>query len=376
MSTGPNSSNSNSNRESGENIADSAATTTSNAVFDALDARQLATLAVANSLALGALHHHHHGPASPPREDLASSTASSSPSSLNAQPGVTRLGVALPDSIASHHFDPAWCLRLQNFGDAEGYRSIYFGPLHTTQGKIPCGPTAPGIVGAQLSWGARETKDGLGSSFSTPTSGWVVFTLDCTVNYKGGVEPLISIHKSMECRLSVVSSSSSSNTNTTTTTSTVAIPATVSEGRGMTLSTAESLPVFGHLGHSLNAIKLRVCNIPPTLVQVPSVLRNASTTITLFSPKLNGRPLPIPDGGHLIARQNAAGTGKECVSAFLRVPSRSLADDFVLTGVVALDASNNGQGGWGVGEMASVEVQVGAIKLFSASSGVQGGEIP
>jgi hypothetical protein len=76
----------------------------------------------------------------------------------------------------------------------------------------------------------------------------------------------------------------------------------------------------------------------------------------------------------LAASQASGADG--CQTHLLRVPARSLSEGFVLSGWLSLTrgsssggGSGSGSGGssvWGVGEQASVELQLGQFKLASA----------
>lgn len=325
-----------------------------------LDGHQLAALAVVQGLALASLKKHADN-ASPAMASI--SGVQNSRFGGSEPPSLSHLGVLLPNSMLSH-FEGEWCMRLQNFGNADGYRSVVLG-------TVPCS-TENATLG-QMKWGPRAE-----------------FTLDCSVKtiqptstamqkQGGGSDTVIlpnllhsaaakaasdftavleqRLQRRLECRLAVATGNAGTGTAQTT-------------GSGVVLQHSHELPMFGS---KMNSIKIRTCNVPPSTVQSPAALRHSNTSLDLHALKLNGRSLSV---GEIEVRQALAGTGSECKVALLRLPARALVDGFVLNGALTLKAED---GVWGVGEMASVDVQLGTVKLLhtgGSGAGPAAGGLP
>lgn len=100
----------------------------------------------------------------------------------------------------------------------------------------------------------------------------------------------------------------------------------------------------------------------PSALQFPAALHTSGSALTMHGVRLNGRVLA--SSATIAASQVSSPEG--CASYLYRVPSRALAEGFVLTGWLDLVAGRGSAAAWGVGEMASVEVQLGATRLLPA----------
>ena len=320
-----------------------------------LDAKQLAALALVQGLAVSAFTKH--------------ASASSSVRSADAATGggeddgggdapFSTVGVLLPDTVAANHFESDWCMRMQNLGNSDGYRTAYLG-------ATPCHAENNTWAQEEFQWG-DESAFTLDCTSKTPESSSSVANTGAAAGGVAGMFRAAAANAAselsaamqrtttMECRLSITSSS----------------------GAGALLQHAQALPMFGLRARKLNAMKLRVCNVPPSLLQFPAALGKSDASIFLHSLKLNGRKLAVGGGAlpfsqasldqhrhdWMEARQALAQSGgRECEVVLLRVPSRAVSSGFVLNGALELKKE---MGVWGVGEMASVEIQVGSIKLL------------
>ena len=110
-------------------------------------------------------------------------------------------------------------------------------------------------------------------------------------------------------------------------------------------------------------------NSPPSSMQFPAALARGPT-VTLSGLRLNGRPL-LPDA--LAVPQAAAAEG--CAVRLLRLSSKvtGARAGFVLSGWLGLGGEAGGEagdagGGFGVGEMASLELQLGSYHLLDAAT--------
>ena len=259
-------------------------------------------------------------------------------------------------------FQPEVCMKLQNMGsNAQGYRSAVLGGPQ-------CSAPPPATAGEVLTWGREAT-----------------FTLDCTHSQGGGgsagsgeflsllsgrpdavgvagrlqaaaakaaSDLTAAMQRSFECTLGVATGK---NGGTAT-------------SSGAVLHHTRALHVL--TGPRLNAVRLRACNAAPALAQqqqhpaAPAHAGNA-TTLRAHSLKLNGKRLLSGD----LATVQASSSSEACRVLLVRVPMRSLSDGFVLSGAIALA----GTGPWGVGDMVSIEMQVGEVHLLHASSGGSAG---
>ena len=302
-------------------------------------------------IALASLKKHSESAASP----LAASASMSDPrlSSGNSELGsvtansrsLGHLGVLLPNSMLSH-FDAEWCMRLQNFGNAEGYRSAVLG-------AAPCNSENSTL--GQVKWASEAA-----------------FSLDCGIKT---AEPSAFSSKSASESVSLPNILHSAAAKAASDFTTVleqrlqrqleCTLAVATQGSGTVLKYSQDMPVFG--SSKLNSLKIRTCNVPPSTVQYPAALRRSNTSLDLQGLKLNGHSLSVDE---IEVRQALAGTGSECKVALLRLPGRAMVDGFVLNGELALET---GSGVWGVGEMASVEVQIGTVRLLHAAASSNGG---
>jgi hypothetical protein len=361
-----------------------------------MDARQLAALAAVQGVALSSLRKHM---AAADTADVKSSSSSEVEYSEDTSTSIydprhlsfSKLGVALPDSVASH-FDGEWCLRLQNFANAAGYRSVYLGGVPCS-GSSPRGATAPATTTpatAMLHWNSEAA-----------------FSLDCSTavlkapnavpstennaaseeeeeeSFLSGVSAMLhaarvkassefsaALHsgfekKTMECSLAV-----SVSGEPYTPQSQVSEP-----GSGTVLHSSQTLPVFNP--HKLNALKIRICNMPAVFPisgggggggsgSSTSTSSSTSPLINLHGLKVNNR--------HLAIDALQVHPSKDCHVAFIRLPTRALADGFILNGYVTLEKGGAPAGVYNVGEMASVEMQIGSLRLLSTAVDGAAGE--
>ena len=121
------------------------------------------------------------------------------------------------------------------------------------------------------------------------------------------------------------------------------------------------------------AVLVCVCSAPSTL-QHPAAVSGSSSSgssssgssITLEGVKLNGRPL-LPASG--LTATHASSTGG-CQQQLFRLPSRAAGKGFVLSGHCMLEEGGDGSNspGFGVGQMASVELVLGEYNMLDAAA--------
>lgn len=280
----------------------------------------------------------------------------------------------LPADPSWDAFRPHTCLRLQDFGNAEGYSAALLGPAPcTTSAAAAPAARAAAVSSDALRWGSQAafTLDcsRVAAASEGSTSGGSAGTAAGEGTLSGALHAAASAaaasvaaawDRSASCRLSVSSDS----------------------GSGALLEHAFERPVLG--GPKLDALRVRVCNQPPSTAQFPAALARGGAAVSLASLKLNGRPLLVTPLG--VTQSAAASEG--CLLALYRLPSRATRGGYVLTGMVRMDdgsasagASGDGLGGpsgasagFGVGEMASVEVTLGQYsRLGAATSRLLGG---
>ncbi|KAL6771171.1 hypothetical protein ACKKBF_B34220 [Auxenochlorella protothecoides x Auxenochlorella symbiontica] len=227
-------------------------------------------------------------------------------------------------------FDPALCLRLQNFGGGEGYRSVYFA-------QAACDPDTS-LSAEGLLWG-----------------GAAAFGLDCTLHGsegeggEGAGSPpapeqtwlgsvVSSLHHTRACTLAVATEA----------------------GEGSMLTQSAPLPALG--GPEINAMSLRLCNT--ALGRGGEGAQPAvAADFLLRRLKLNGRPLLPPEGMPAPSVPLAAG----CASQLYHVSPRALSAGFSLDGALEL-GSGPPVPGTGVGAHASLEIALGNYGLVSAAA--------
>jgi hypothetical protein len=263
-----------------------------------------------------------------------------------------QLGQEVPEGKWSD-FEPALCARLQNFGGSAGYRAVYLG-------RSPC--NAAGNAGSeQLAWGKESALtvdcrllagDGTPALPSpAPAPATVAGRLQAAAA-KAATDLSAALHRTMQCSLAVASEGGALASGA---------------GSGALVRHSAGVQLVG--GPKLNAVRVRLCNVPPSTIQYPAALRGNNSTVELHSLRLNGHALV---GAPLRAAQ--AGGGPEgCRSHVFRVPARSLSEGFVLSGWMELEQGVTGV--WGVGEQSSVEIQFGEFTLgLHASLGAAGGD--
>jgi len=373
-------------------------------IDEKLDARQLAALAVMQGLALSSLRKHL--AANRAITDAGSIKSASSDGTDAATSRLytpfSNLGIALPESMVSH-FEGEWCLRLQNFANAAGYQSVYLG-------QAPC--SSVGTTGAMtkslpqaqplLSTTASATTTLAPATAMIHWNSEAAFSLDCGIespaidpfgeeienaeekgeeSFYSGVSAMLHAArtkasselsaalqaKTMECSLAVSVSGDEIAPQSSHSQS--------SGGSGTVLHSSQTLPVFNP--HRLNAIKIRICNLPvhslgSTSTGTPdSSLPEATpsaASINLHGLQVNNRHLAVDSlQGH---------PSDECHVALVRLPSRALADGFVFNGYMTLEKGNTAGNTalYNVGEMASVEMQIGSLRLLSSSVDGASGE--
>jgi hypothetical protein len=376
-----------------------------------LDAKQLAALAAVQGLALSSLRKHlaAAGKGSSTTEN-ASTKASSSV--LDTRDSIydpsrhitfTKLGLSLPDSMTSH-FEGEWCLRLQNFANAAGYRSVLLG-------GVPCNGISISSSSAVAAKLFPQTQVAATTAPPTPPATAVLhwnseaaFSLDCGIK-EPHLEPSQEVEESIYSGISAMlhaarakaSSEITAALQAKTMECTIAVSAAAAAGTssgisgsentssGAVLHSSQTLPLFN--AHKLNAIKIRICNIPiqtagpaisnptPTTSGVSTIGATGSPTglINVHGIKVNNRPLIVDSlQGH---------PSNECHVALVRLPTRALADGFLLNGYLTLEKGGSTNGStdgssavYNVGEMASVEMQIGSLRLLSTSVDGAAGE--
>lgn len=232
------------------------------------------------------------------------------------------------------------CLRLQNFGDAEGFRAILLGTAMPAGGSgDPC--AAPTAVAAEMRWSDRAA-----------------FVLDCAAPVTGSDSATAGLLRASHCQLAVATAA----------------------GRGVLLEAPLDRPL---LGPPINALRVRLCNRLQATQQASATTQAGDALIALKGVRLNGRPL-LPRGGLATTQASSAGG---CTAELYRISSHAAAAlrGFVLSGRLALDGgSMNGSSGitsassFGLGEAASVELTLGEYQLLSAAAsrlfgGLKGG---
>jgi len=359
-----------------------------------LDARQLAALAAVQGLALSSLRKHLAATsATTDTESIKSArvegTDATTTNIYDPRHSFSKVGIALPESMISH-FEGEWCMRLQNFANAAGYRSVYLGQapcnsvgtmgamtksLPQTQGLLSTTPSPPPpLAAAMIRWNSeaafsldcgikspvvdpsgedKDNEDSQGESFYSGVSAMLH-----AARTKASSELTAALQaKSMECSLAVSVSGGEIAPQSSHSQS--------SGGSGTVLHSSLTLPVF--TSHRLNAIKIKICNLPVhslggSTVTTTTSPPGATPSINLHGLKVNNRHLAIDSlQGH---------PSDDCHVALVRVPTRALADEFVVTGYMTLGKGNTvgtNTALYNVGEMASVEMQIGSLKLLSSS---------
>jgi hypothetical protein len=381
-----------------------------------VDARQLAALAAIQGLALSSLRKHLAAAQSENHLDTPASgvvkTLSAATTEANdgtnylydpLRHSFSKLGVALPESMVSH-FEGEWCLRLQNFANAAGYRSVYLG-------GVPCSGSGTAVMTKASPLVLPSSPPSLASAVasSPPATAMLqwnseaAFSLDCSVNspqiedngdqnseedslYTGvsamwhaaSSELSAALQaKTMQCSLAV----SSVAGNEVTPSSSSSSSQTQSAGSGAVLHSSQNVPAFNP--HKLHAIKLRVCNLPVQsaagggTATTGTASSSTSTTTSSGAGSINVHGLKV-NNRHLAVDSIQGHSSNECHVALVRLPTRALADGFVFNGYVTLEKGGSTAGGvYNVGEMASVEMQIGSLRLLSSSpvSGVEGAAV-
>jgi hypothetical protein len=148
----------------------------------------------------------------------------------------------LPADPAWPSFRPHTCLRLQNFGNAEGYSSALFG-------AAPCSAGAPGNAAASgeaLRWGEHASflldcsKGGTGSSEASPSaanSSALSGRLQAAAS-KAVASVAAALDRSSTCHVALASDS----------------------GRGALLEHSFERPLLAG-APQLDALRLRICNM-------------------------------------------------------------------------------------------------------------------
>jgi hypothetical protein len=285
-----------------------------------VDSKQLASLVLAQGFALHSLAAKDLG------REAAAAAAADAPAEPTAGLALVQLAQPVPAAAGWGEFEPALCARLQNFGGAEGFRAAYLG-------GAACG--APGAAAASdaLAWSAEAA-----------------LTLECAPAAAAGAAGVLTglvarrAGATLRCALAVA---------------TDAGPA--APGAGALLHRDVELPpasARSAAAPALNALRVRLCNVAARRAgEAPAEARGE---IDLHGLRLNGLPLVA---GHQRAEHAAPGADA-CTEHLFRVPRAALADAWVLTGWLRLaPAGGDPVGGFGPGEQASVELQLGTFSL-------------
>ncbi|KAI3426994.1 hypothetical protein D9Q98_006938 [Chlorella vulgaris] len=310
----------------------------------ALEPQQLAALALIQGWTLGA---------------VLGSSSSSSAGGNGGNGQASRMQLALRSSaggggVAEVVPDPAWkafrahtCMRLQNFGNADGYSAALLGESPCTTNPPTGGAVAAGnaaVSSAALRWGSEAAflldcsrgsgggSDG-GDTLSRETDGSGALSsklLQAASKAAAGASASVAaaLDRTSVCRLAVSGGSGGGG-----------------GGGSAVLEHVFERPLLG--APKLDALRIRICNIAPTTLQFPAALARG-TTVRLAGLKLNGRTL-LPAA--VQATQAAAADG--CTLNLFRVSARAARAGFVLTGWVQLAAgsssSSPGSGGAAMG---------------------------
>ncbi|KAG7667305.1 hypothetical protein NADE_002899 [Nannochloris sp. 'desiccata'] len=369
-----------------------------------LDARQLAALAAVQGLALSSLRKHlAANSATSDTGSVKSASADDNDASTNSiydhRHTFSNLGIALPESLVSH-FEGEWCVRLQNFANAAGYRSVYLG-------GAPC--SSSGTTGA-MTKSLPQTQPLLSTTPSTTTPAaamihWnseAAFSLDCSIespvsdtseedveDSAAAEEEEESFYSGVSAMLHAARTKASSELTAALQAKTMGCSLAVSVnggeispqsshsqssgGSGTVLHSSQTLPVFN--SHRLNAIKIRICNLPvhslgstPTGTDATTTLSSSVSGATTSAASINLHGLKV-NNRHLAIDSLQGYPSNDCHVALVRLPTRALADGFVLNGYMTLEKGNTvgNTALYNVGEMASVEMQIGSLRLLSSS---------
>ena len=265
-------------------------------------------------------------------------------------------------------FEPALCLRLQNFAQAEGFREAYL-----FQGA--CNLSAPvQRAGADFAWGGAGT-----------------FGLDCSLSKpEAALAPAPEPEPSKASWISELSLPSHRRTCT--------LGVGTEAGSGAMLSLSEDLPWRG--GAEMNAMSIRLCNrhvwpgggahnaffhcfsvanecshmlaslICRALAQGGSLPRaDAGADYLLRRLKLNGRPL-LPPSGRPVENVVA----EDCTTQLYYVKPRSVGSGFALDGALEFPAGGIWPPGTGRGEAASLDIALGQYFFGSAALSILRGD--
>lgn len=343
-----------SDSNNGSSLLDSLQARLSQVHVGSLDPHQLAVLTALQGVALSALVKHAKHASSSAHAGIMSSNGSlfrnennfGKFSPFDAGPRKvpsSHLGILVPNSLESF-FTPEICISLQNFGNNQGYRSVYMGrPPCGAQigGSIPTAPTSQ-LSSAQLMWGTKAGFN-LDCGFTTTainaTEQYSQSIVSSAINHIAS-ELNAALHPLLSCQLSLASTST---------------PSVV--GSGTLLEHSQSAPVLGQ--SKWNSLRIQICNITPkTPGSVGSVpMAGEVDIIDVETLKLNGHSV-LSSNDHQVLQ---ALSGQVCTVTLIRVPSAAFLDGFTLSGLVNLQA---GSVPWGVGQMSSIGIEVGGLKII------------
>lgn len=244
--------------------------------------------------------------------------------------GARQFGIPLPNAAADR-FDPQICMRLQNFGNGDGYRSACIGECPCMKVSDNSGKKNTASSTSLLSWGSEAS-----------------FSLQCSEpSDEGAIQIMGALKSNPRCILSIATGNDRGSMHS-----------------GMILEYRANRN-SDLLTPRLTHMRIKVCNIPPSTGQFPAFLHFSGSSVKLQDVKLNGKEISGLKNNLAASHQSSP---DNCETVFLRFPHRALAKEFVLTGSISLD---NGRGPWGIGAQASIDIQIGGLSglLSSGSAG-------
>lgn len=338
----------------GSSLLDSLQARLSQVQVGSLDPHQLAVLTALQGVALSALVKHTKRASSATHAGIMDSDGSTlrdegyngrlSPfDSGPRKVASSHLGILVPSSLESF-FTPEVCVSLQNFGNSQGYRSVYMGhppcgaPVQRDSSSTPTAPTSS----AQLIWGAKAGFNldcGLTTTAVNVTAQYLQNIVSSAISHIAS-ELNAALHPLLQCQLTVASTTPPSPT-----------------GSGTLLEHSQSFPALGQ--SKWNSLRIQICNIAPkTLGSIESAPKAGDgDVIDIETLKLNGHSV-LSSNDH---RTLQVVSGEACAVYLIRVPSAAFLDGFSISGLVNL---KSGSVPWGVGQMASIGIEAGILKII------------
>lgn len=266
---------------------------------------------------------------------------------------VSQLGVVVPESM-DNMFSPSLCFRMQNFGNSDGFLSCW-----TAYGPECSARTAADA--SAMKW-RKESYYSIDCNLRDETidSNWheanaTDVAMPPIAAYAGALgfenmaaKSMRALTKTSHCIFAISSTDPSSN----------------SHGTGSIMKISSISSRFSAL--KANCIRVRLCNRNLDDYLAQSLAQEMSDpTITLQSFTLNGRPLTLES----LTKVQAQTSDGSCSIMLLRVPSRALSDNFIMTGRLLTHDQQHihdqrAVKQYGVGEESSVDIQVGTLTIL------------